>query len=77
MSNDEKKYIPFTNTDELRFHMDASQMLMETIKNDIDLMAFANEDHRAELEESVTDGLHVLMDGFATVIQSIQQGYVK
>lgn len=76
MSNDEIKYIPFTNTDELRFHIDASQMLLETIKNNIELMTTANPEHRVELEESVIDSLHVLMDGFATVILSIQQGYV-
>ena len=76
MENQEVKYVPFTNTDELKFHMDASQMLMETVKNNIDLMASAKYENRTELEESVIDSLHVLMDGFATVILSIQQGYV-
>jgi hypothetical protein len=32
---------------------------------------------REELEETVTKSLHVLMDGFSTFIQSIEQGYVK
>ena len=34
-------------------------------------------DSRTELEESATKSMHVLIDGFASAILSIQQGYVK
>ena len=32
---------------------------------------------REELEGTVTNSIHVLIDGFASVILSIEQGYVK
>jgi hypothetical protein len=77
MSNQEVKYVPFTNTDELMFHLEVSQMLLATIKTNIELMESDESSNRHELEQSVITSLHVLMDGFATVILSIEQGYVK
>ncbi len=77
MSDEEVKYVPFTNTDELKFHLEASQMLLGTIKTNIELMESDESSNRHELEQSVITNLHVLMDGFATVILSIEQGYVK
>ena len=38
MSNQEVKYMPFTNTDELMFHLEVSQMLLDTIKTNIELI---------------------------------------
>jgi len=77
MSDQEVKYVPFTNTDELKFHLEASLMLLDTIKTNIELMESDESSNRHELEQSVITNLHVLMDGFATVILSIEQGYVK
>lgn len=77
MSDQEVQYVPFTNTDELRFHIEASQMLFQTIKTNIELMESAESSNRHELEQSIITSLHVLIDGFATVILSIEQGYVK
>ncbi len=77
MSDEEVKYVPFTNTDELRFHLEVSQMFLDTIKTNIELIESDESSNRHELEQSVITNLHVLMDGFATVILSIEQGYVK
>jgi hypothetical protein len=71
MENQEIKYVPFTNTDELRFHLDASQALKDRIKSLVELFDRTEGEMRAELEESVTNSLHVLIDGFASVILSI------
>ena len=77
MENQEVKYVPFTNKDELRFHLDASKALIDRIKSLVDLFNQTEGEMREELEQSVITSLHVLMDGFATVILSIEQGYVK
>ena len=77
MENQEVKYVPFTNTDELRFHLDAPKALIDRIKSLVDLFIQTEGEMQEELEQSVITSLHVLMDGFATVILSIEQGYVK
>jgi hypothetical protein len=77
MENQEVKYVPFTNTDELRFHLDASKALIDRIKSLVKLFDQTEGEMRKELEETVITSLHVLMDGFSTVILSIEQGYVK
>lgn len=77
MNNQEVKYVPFTNTDELMFHLGASEMLLNTIKTNIELMESDESSNRHELEQSVITSLHVLIDGFASVILSIEQGYIK
>jgi hypothetical protein len=77
MENQEVKYVPFTNTDELRFHLDTSQALIDRIKSLVELFDQTEGEMQEELEQSVITSLHVLMDGFATVILSIEQGYVK
>ena len=77
MENQEVKYVPFTNTDELRFHLDASKALIDRIKSLVDLFNQTEGEMQEELKHSVITSLHLLMDGFATVILSIEQGYVK
>ena len=77
MENQEVKYVPFTNTDELRFHLDASQALIDRIKSLVELFDRTEGEMREELEGTVTNSIHVLIDGFSTFAQSIEQGYVK
>jgi hypothetical protein len=77
MVNNETQYVPFTSSDELEFHFDASIILIERLKETIGLMVQCEGDSRTELEESATKSMHVLIDGFASAILSIQQGYVK
>jgi len=77
MSNDPIQYIPFTNTDELRLHLDISKMLIDRLKENIELIPKAGESDREQLEESVVNSLNVLIDGFANAVLSIQQGYIE
>ena len=77
MENQEVKYVPFTNTDELQFHLDASKALIDRIKSLVELFDQTEGEMREELERTVTNSIHVLMDGLASVILSIEQGYVK
>ncbi len=77
MQNHEVKYVPFTNTDELRFHLDASQALIDRIKSLVELFDQTEGEMREELEGTVINSIHVLIDGFSTFAQSIEQGYVK
>lgn len=77
MDKEEVKYVPFNNVNELEFHLDASIMLIERLKETVNLMSKCDGINREELEESVTNSMHVLIDGFATSILSIQQGYAK
>jgi hypothetical protein len=77
MEEPEIKYAPFTNSQELSFHFDASIMLIERLKETVELMEKSEVKNREDLEESLTNSMHVLIDGFASAILSIQQGYVK
>lgn len=77
MNNYPIQYIPFTNTDELRLHLDISQMLIDKLKENIELIPKAGESDREQLEESVVNSLNILIDGFANAVLSIQQGYIE
>ncbi len=77
MNNQEVKYIPFTNTDELRVHLDISQLLIDKLKENIELMPRANDSNREQLEESIVNSFNVLIDGFVNAVLSIQQGYIE
>lgn len=77
MENQEVKYIPFTNTDELRVHLDISQLLIDKLKENIELMPSANDSNREQLEESIVNSFNVLIDGFVNAVLSIQQGYIE
>jgi hypothetical protein len=77
MENIESKYIPFNTADELEFHFDASIMLIERIKETVGLMAHSEGEAKAELGESVSKSISVLIDGFTAAIRSIQQVHIK
>lgn len=77
MSNIDVKYVPFTNTDELKFHFDTSQILVEKIKCMVEMFDLTEGEMREDLEQNVVKSLSVLIDGFATALLSIVQGYVK
>lgn len=77
MDNQEVKYIPFTNTDELRVHLDISQLLIDKLKENIELLPSANDTNREQLEESIVNSFNVLIDGFVNAVLSIQQGYIE
>jgi hypothetical protein len=77
MENQEVKYIPFTNTDELRVHLDISQLLIDKLKENIELIPSANDTNREQLEESIVNSFNVLIDGFVNAVLSIQQGYIE
>jgi hypothetical protein len=71
------QYIPFTDADELTFHFDASIILIERIKETVDLMVQSKGENRKELEGSVTKSMSVLIEGFTAAIHSIQEGNIK
>lgn len=77
MDNQEVKYIPFTNTDELRVHLEISQLLIDKLKENIKLLPSANDSNREQLEESIVNSFNVLIDGFVNAVLSIQQGYIE
>jgi hypothetical protein len=77
MSCDPKQNIPFTNTYELRLHLDISQLLIDKLKENVSLIPSANVSDKEQLEKSVVTSLNVLIEGFANAILSIQQGYIQ
>ena len=77
MENNKIINAPFKDKDEIILHLYTSQLLIESVASNIKLIESANEESRAELEDSVIDSLHVLIYDFSTVILSIQQGYLK
>lgn len=77
MVQNEIQYIPFTEADELALHFDTSILLIERIKETVDLMVKSNGENRKELEGSVTKSMSVLIKGFTAAIHSIQEGNIK
>ncbi len=51
-------------------------MLIDKLKENIELLPKASDSDREQLEESVVNSLNVLIDGFANAVLSIQQGYI-
>ena len=47
-----------------------------TFSSSILVLPQSNDAQKEELELSLIKSLHVLMDGFATVILSVEQGYI-
>jgi hypothetical protein len=76
MIDQTKQIVPFTSSDELEFHFDASIILIERLKETVGLMAQSEGENRRELEVSVTKSMSVLIEGFTAAIHSIQQGYI-
>ena len=75
-SNITPNYVPFNNIDELDFHFAASEILINQLRENLLLLPQSNDAQKEELELSLIKSLHVLMDGFATVILSVEQGYI-
>jgi hypothetical protein len=71
------QYIPFTDAEELALHFDTSILLIERIKETVDLMVNCEGENRKELEKSVTKSMSVLIEGFTAAIHSIQEGNIK
>jgi len=76
MSNIQPKHIPFTTKEEMIFHIDMSNVLMEKIKARIKQLGSADESKEA-IENYITDSLKVLVDGYINMILSIEQGYIE
>lgn len=74
---DQPKHIPFNSVQELIFHIDASQSLLDRLKSTIELWDGSEDAKKEQLEEHLTKSLQVLNDGFVNMILSIQQGYIK
>jgi hypothetical protein len=77
MIDQTKQIVPFTSSDELALHFDTSILLIERIKETVDLMVKSNGENRRELEGSVTKSMRVLIEGFTAAIHSIQEGSIK
>ncbi len=77
MVKKEIQYIPFTDLEELALHFDTSILLIERIKETVDLMVKSNGENRKELEGSVTKSMSVLIEGFSAAIHSIHEGNIK
>jgi hypothetical protein len=77
MNNSDVKYVPFTNIDELKFHFDTSKILIDRVNSMVEMFVQTEGEMREDLEQNVINSLHVLMDSFATVVLSIEQGYVS
>lgn len=76
MSNP-KQHIPFNNVQELVFHIDMSNLLVEKVKNRIEQLPILQEEDRERVENYITESLTVLIDGYTNMILSIQQSYIK
>jgi len=76
MSNP-KQHIPFNNVQELIFHIDMSNLLVEKVKNRIEQLPILQEEDRGRVENYITESLTVLIDGYTNMILSIQQSYIK
>jgi hypothetical protein len=76
MSNP-KQHIPFNNVQELVFHIDMSNLLVEKVKNRIEQLPILQEEDREKVENYITESLTVLIDGYTNMILSIQQSYIK
>jgi hypothetical protein len=76
MSN-QPKHIPFYNTQEMIFHIDASTLLLERLKSTMELLDQSKGDERDELENHITKSLLILNEGFVNMILSIEQGYIQ
>jgi hypothetical protein len=76
MSNP-KQHIPFNNVQELVFHIDMSNLLIEKVKNRIEQLPILQEEDRERVESYITESLTVLIDGYTNMILSIQQSYIK
>jgi hypothetical protein len=76
MSNP-KQHIPFNNVQELIFHIDMSNLLVEKVKNRIEQLPILQEEDRERVENYITESLTVLIDGYTNMILSIQQSYIK
>lgn len=75
--SDQPKHIPFDSVQELIFHIDASQTILDRLKSTIELWNGSEDVKKEQLEEHLTKSLQVLNDGFVNIILSIQQGYIK
>ena len=76
MSNP-KQHIPFNNVQELVFHIDMSNLLVEKVKNRIEQLPILQEEDREKVENYITESLTVLIDGYTNMILSNQQSYIK
>ena len=76
MSNP-KQHIPFNNVQELVFHIDMSNLLVEKVKNRIEQLPILQEKDKERVENYITESLTVLIDGYTNMILSIQQSYIK
>ena len=76
MSNIQPKHIPFTTKEEMIFHIDMSNVLMEKIKARIKQLGSADESN-GRIENYITDSLKVLVDGYVNMVLSIEQGYIQ
>lgn len=74
--SEQTKHIPFNSVEEMIFHIDMSNILMEKIKARIKQLGSADESKEA-IENYITDSLKVLVDGYVNIILSIEQGYVE
>jgi hypothetical protein len=74
---DQPKHIPFYSVQELLFHIDASNSLLDRLKSTIELWEESEDYKKEQIEEHLIKSLQVLNDGFVNMILSIQQGYIK
>lgn len=75
--NNPKQHIPFNNVQELVFHIDISNLLVEKVKSRIEQLPILQEKDRERVENYITESLTVLIDGYTNMILSIQQSYIK
>ena len=75
--NNPKQHIPFNNVQELVFHIDMSNLLVEKVKSRIEQLPILQEKDRERVENYITESLTVLIDGYTNMILSIQQSYIK
>lgn len=76
MTNIQPKHIPFKSRQEMLFHIEMSNVLMEKIKGRIKQLGSADGSNEL-IENYITDSLKVIVDGYINMILSIQQGNVE
>jgi len=76
MTNIQPKLIPFKSRQEMLFHIEMSNVLMEKIKARIKQLDSADESN-GRIENYITDSLKVIVDGYINMILSIEQSYIE
>lgn len=70
-------FIPFHTLEEIQYHLTCSEALIDIVISDIQKMRYADRVEHAIIEQKTIKSLNVLNEGFANMIKSLKEGYIK